>query len=146
MANEAWIERQTRTPAARRRYEQERLILWTTEAVCEAMECEGLNRSEMAERLGTTRAHVTQLLSGSRNMTLRSLASLAHACGMRASISLEELTATVFTRLEEGIVSVRHPGVKMQSASPCPTPALDRESLSFRADWEAANGSLGMAA
>lgn len=92
MANEAWIERQTRTPAARRRYEQERLILWTTEAICEAMEREGLNRSEVAERLGTTRANVTQLLSGSRNMTLRSLASLADACGMRASISLEELT------------------------------------------------------
>ena len=92
MANEAWTERQTRTPEDRRRYEQERLILWTTEAICEAMEKQGLDSAAVAGKLGTSRANVTQLLSGSRNMTLRSLAGLAHACGMRAVISLEELT------------------------------------------------------
>lgn len=46
MANEAWTERRTRTPEARRRYEEERLILWTTEAVCEAMEDQGLDRAD----------------------------------------------------------------------------------------------------
>ena len=91
MANEAWIERQTRTPEARRRYEEERLILWATEAIYEAMEDQGLNRAAVAARLGTSRAKVTRLLSGSRNMTLRSLAGLAHACGMRADVGLEEL-------------------------------------------------------
>ena len=101
MANEAWIERQTRTPEARRRYEEERLILWTTEAICEAMEERGLNRAAIAGKLGTSRANVTQLLSGSRNMTLRSLAALAHACGMRAEIGLEELGGSVFASIEE---------------------------------------------
>lgn len=91
MPNEAWIERQTRTPEARRRYEEERLILWATEAICEAMEDCGLDRAEIADKLGTSRANVRQLLSGSRNMTLRSLAGLAHACGMRAEVVLEEL-------------------------------------------------------
>ena len=91
LANEAWIERQTRTPEARRRYEEERLILWTTEAICEAMEDRGLTRADIARDLGTSRANVTQLLSGSRNMTLRSLGALAQACGMRAEFSLEEL-------------------------------------------------------
>ena len=90
MANEAWNERQTRTPEARR-YEEERLILWTTEAICEAMEDRGLTRADIAGRLGNSRANMTQLLSGSRNMTLRTLAGLAHACGMRAKFSLEEL-------------------------------------------------------
>ena len=97
MANEAWTERQTRTPEARRRYEQERLILWTTEAICEATEEQGLDRAAVAGKLGTSRANVTQLLSGSRNMTLHSLAGLAHACGMRADVSLEKLTDSVFT-------------------------------------------------
>ncbi len=101
MANDAWIERQTRTPEARRRYEEERLILWTTEAICEAMEDRGLTRADIAGELGTSRANITQFLSGSRNMTLRSLAGLAHACGMRAVLSLEELGESVFTRIED---------------------------------------------
>lgn len=89
MANEAWINRQTRTPEARRRYEEERLVLWTAEVVAEAMAEAGLTRAAVAEALGISRANVTQLLSGSRNMTLRSLAALAHACGMRAEVRIE---------------------------------------------------------
>lgn len=108
MANEAWIERQTRTPEARRRYEQERLILWTTEAICEAMEKRGLNHAAIARKLGTSRANITQLLSGSRNMTLRSLAGLAHACGFRAEIGLEELTDSVFTPIEDHTIAITH--------------------------------------
>ena len=97
MANEAWIERQTRTPEARRRYEEERLILWATEAIYEAMEDQGLTRAQLAEQLGTSRSNITQLLSGSRNMTLRSLASLAYACGLRARVDLEELADSALT-------------------------------------------------
>lgn len=111
LANEAWIERQTRTPEARRRYEEERLILWTTEAICEAMEDQGLNRAAIAAKLGTSRANVTQLLSGSRNMTLRSLAALAHACGMQADIGLEDLRESVFTPIEDHTITVVRPGV-----------------------------------
>ena len=49
MANEAWIARQTAMPEARRRYEEERLILWTTEAIREAMDELGLTRADLAE-------------------------------------------------------------------------------------------------
>lgn len=116
MANEGWIERQTRTPEARRRYEQERLILWTTEAICEAMEEQGLSRAAIAESLGTSRANVTQLLSGTRNMTLHSLAGLAHACDMRAEISLEKLTDSVFTPIEDHTVAVVDRSVRFRPA------------------------------
>lgn len=91
MANEAWIKRQTKSPEARSLYEEERLILWTTEAICAAMDDQGITRADMAETLGTSRANVTRLLSGTRSMTLRSLAALAHACGLRADIQLEDL-------------------------------------------------------
>ena len=101
MTNEAWTERQTRSPEARRLYEEERLILWTTEEIAGAMVDQGISRADIAERLGTSRANVTQLLSGSRNMTLRSLARLAHACGMRAAIHFEELADSVFTPAED---------------------------------------------
>ena len=106
MANEAWIKRQTESPEARRLYEEERLILWTTEAIWAAMDDRGLTRAEVAERLGTSRANVTQLLSGTRNMTLRSLAALAHACGLRADVHLQRLTDSVFIELEFGTPDV----------------------------------------
>ncbi|WP_419163978.1 helix-turn-helix domain-containing protein [Candidatus Palauibacter sp.] len=99
MANEAWVERQTATPEARRLYEEERLILWTTEAIAEAMARRGLTRAGVAAILGTSRPNVTQLLSGSRNMTLRTLAALAHACGTRAVIEFEPVVASTFKQL-----------------------------------------------
>ncbi len=91
MDNEAWVKRQTATPEARRLYEEERLILYATEAIAETIEKQGRTRAEVAKALGTSRPNVTQLLGGSRNMTLRTLAALAHACGMRADIKLEPL-------------------------------------------------------
>lgn len=91
MTNRGWIERQTASPESRRMYEEERLILWATEAVAEAMANQGLTRAQLAEALGTSRPNVTQLLSGSRNMTLRTLAALAHACGMRVDLKIEPL-------------------------------------------------------
>ena len=95
--SEAWIARQAEDPEFRQFYEEERLILWTTEEIAGAMVDQGISRADIAERIGTSRANVTQLLSGSRNMTLRSLARLAHACGLRATIHLEELSDAVFT-------------------------------------------------
>ena len=91
MTDRGWIERQTASPGSRRLHEEERLILWATEAVAEAMANQGLTRAQVAEALGTSRPNVTQLLSGSRNMTLRTLAALAHACRMRVDLKIEPL-------------------------------------------------------
>lgn len=149
MANEGWTQRQTRTPEARRRYEEERLILWTTEAICEAMEERGLNRAAVAGKLGTSRANVTQLLSGSRNMTLRSLAGLAHACGMRAEIGLEELRESVFTPIEDHTIAVMDPGVRFRPADSAPELLIDTTVLAEPPTDRreaAANSNLALAA
>ncbi len=58
---------------------QERLILQVTESIHEQMQAMGVNRAQLAERLGKSKAYVSQLLSGSRNMTLRSLADISFA-------------------------------------------------------------------
>ncbi len=89
--NSAWIHRQTATPEARRLYEQERLVLWVSDALARAMVENGLSKADLAEKLGTSRAHITQVLCGSRNMTLRTVADLAWACNQRAEIGLEAL-------------------------------------------------------
>jgi transcriptional regulator with XRE-family HTH domain len=106
MTNREWIERQTATPEARREYEQERLVLWTTERISELMEQAGVSRAELARLLGTSRPNVTGLLSGERNMTLRTLADLCSVLGHRADIRLEplrngEYVSTPVRRLDE---------------------------------------------
>jgi transcriptional regulator with XRE-family HTH domain len=74
--------------------EQERLILDVTEMICELMNEAGVSRAELAARLGTSKSHVTQLLAGNRNFTIRTLSDVLVALGSRAipgsmSLSIE---------------------------------------------------------
>jgi transcriptional regulator with XRE-family HTH domain len=56
------------------------------------MHREGINRKELAERLGSSRSHVTQLLSGERNFTLRTLAEIAFTLGRRVHLATQSTT------------------------------------------------------
>ncbi len=60
---------------------QEQLLFDATELVSRAMEDEGVSRSELARRIGKSKAYVTQVLRGQNNMTLRTLSDLADALG-----------------------------------------------------------------
>jgi transcriptional regulator with XRE-family HTH domain len=71
--------RQQHEPEFDRLVEQESLILEATETICQLMEELGVTRAALAERTGTSKGYITQLLSGRRNMTLRTLADLAYA-------------------------------------------------------------------
>lgn len=84
-----WFQRVLDDPKRRQVFEEERLILSVAEGIWEAMDQSCVTRAEIADRLGTTRANITQLLSGSRNMTLKSLAALSYACGVRVSLSFQ---------------------------------------------------------
>lgn len=71
----------------RRIFEQEALAFEATEVISELMAAAGVSKAELARRLGTSRAFVTQTLSGSRNLTLHTLADIAFVLGCRISIS-----------------------------------------------------------
>jgi transcriptional regulator with XRE-family HTH domain len=71
----------------RRAYAQEDLIANVTEDLCRLMEEQKISRAELARRADTTPSHITQLLDGTRNMTLRTTATLAHALSCHASIT-----------------------------------------------------------
>lgn len=76
---------------------QETLIVDATEAICEAMEgqdSEAVTRKELARRVGCGKSHVTQLLSGDRNLTLRTLSDLAFALGQRITVGLEPIPSS----------------------------------------------------
>ncbi len=61
---------------------EESFILDVTEEIHVQMEEMGVSRTELAERMGKSKAYVSQLLSGNRNMTLRSLAAISFALGL----------------------------------------------------------------
>lgn len=94
--NAEWIRRQSETPESRRHYEQERLIVWATEVLAEGIEESSLSRREIADLLGTSKSHISQALSGGRNLTLRTISDIAWATGHRICITSEPLRAGVY--------------------------------------------------
>ena len=68
---------------------QEMLIAETTEALWEALERAKLSKTELADRMGCTKGHVSQVLSGARNMTLRTLSDICFATGVQPKIVIE---------------------------------------------------------
>lgn len=79
-----WVEA---SEEAKKLFSKEVLILDVTEAIWEVMEKRGLKKAQLAEVLGKSKAHITQLLDGSRNMTLGTLSDLAFALGLRVKIN-----------------------------------------------------------
>ena len=55
------------------------------------MEKEDVTKAELAKRLGKSKAFVTQMLSGSRNMTIHTLADVAFVLGYK--IELDPVTS-----------------------------------------------------
>jgi transcriptional regulator with XRE-family HTH domain len=70
---------------------EETLIFDVTEEISRLLDAAGITRKELAEALGKTKGHVTQLLSGERNMTLRTAADLAHALDRRLHVRARPL-------------------------------------------------------
>jgi transcriptional regulator with XRE-family HTH domain len=70
----------------RRLFEQEALVLEATELITQFMEKRGVNKTQLAKKIGRSKAFVTQILSGSRNMTLHTLADVAFALGCRIKL------------------------------------------------------------
>lgn len=57
-------------------WNQEAAILDATELLCQLMKEAGISRSDLAARMGTTKSNITQILDGSRNMTIRTLSDV----------------------------------------------------------------------
>lgn len=108
-------ERTGYDPEYERLVEEESLILEATERITEVMDAEGISKAELARRLDKSRAYVTQVLDGSRNMTLRTLSDLAFALGYRIRIEREPIPELAQGSLSHGPSKVvqfhQHPAV-----------------------------------
>ena len=78
-------------------FEAEQLILRATELLIDLMERQGITRSELAERIGKTKGYVSQIFSGQRNMTMRTLAEIGYALGYRFEVQPWRTTIRNFT-------------------------------------------------
>jgi transcriptional regulator with XRE-family HTH domain len=117
--NQEWVERQEETSEARREYEYERLTVWALDELYEAMERNGLTKADLARKLGTSRANITQTFSGERNITLRTLSDLAWACGVRARVKVEPLRAGEFISSPVMVVEPRQRVVTAPPEADC---------------------------
>lgn len=84
------------TEADERLYLATWLMMDVTAALANTMEAKGLQQKHVAERLGMTAQNVSQMLEGTRNLTLRSAADLAWAldCAVRVHLQpIEEFDA-----------------------------------------------------
>lgn len=75
---------------------QEKLIMDVTENFCRILEEDKLNRSRLAQIMGKTKGYVSELLNGSREMTLRVLSDIAFSLGY--AVKIEILTSKEFGR------------------------------------------------
>ncbi len=61
-----------------------------TEDILVAMEDCGVTKAELAQRLGKSKARISQLLSGDSNMTIGTLADIAFALGLTLDKTFRE--------------------------------------------------------
>jgi transcriptional regulator with XRE-family HTH domain len=131
LPNDAWILRQTSSPEARRQYEIERLAVWAADLVARVMEEQQISKADVAKRLGKSRAFVTQVLSGSRNMTLRTFADLAWACDCRLTVASEPLREGQFVSQPVSLIRTAAPRLVARAPEDTPEerPARERQYL-----------------
>ncbi len=93
-------------PEFRKLYAIEGLVTEAGEFIARLMEDQKVTKAELARRLGRSRAYITQMLSGSTNLTVRTLAEVAYALGVE--VKLEALPLRT-TRRKQGLVGLRKP-------------------------------------
>ncbi|MDO8689840.1 MAG: helix-turn-helix domain-containing protein [Dehalococcoidia bacterium] len=69
-------------------YVAEGLALRLIEQAISTMGDKGISRSDLASLMGVSRSHITRMLNAPSNLTLRSIAQLAGALGMKTELRL----------------------------------------------------------
>lgn len=86
-----WFAKMQQEFAGDPEYLAEKLALEIVAQLSMEMERQGLTGKELAERIGTSPAFVSQVLNGKPNMTLLTLCKFAAALGMAPQVALPTL-------------------------------------------------------
>jgi transcriptional regulator with XRE-family HTH domain len=118
-----WLDPTRMDEASRKILEQEGLIFHVTECVAEAMQEKGITKAELAARLGRSRAYVTQLLNGTANMTLKTIADVFTAMDLELTVGFQP---AIWVKPDQRRRTARpaqgrEPFVKISARKPAPT-------------------------
>lgn len=81
-------ERINESEVTRRQFAQEELIVDASEMIWERMEKKDMNKRALSKVLNKSPAYISQILDGTRNMTLRTLSDVAFALDSRVHVLL----------------------------------------------------------
>lgn len=82
------VDRVMASKAGRKEYLRESLFLEVTEAICDLMKKQKINRVQLAKRLGRTKGCITKILNGSRGMSLKTVADIFGALNRSVEIKV----------------------------------------------------------
>ncbi|EHK9018851.1 helix-turn-helix transcriptional regulator [Vibrio vulnificus] len=95
--------------AEERAYAREDLVFNVTEDLLVMLEDLNVSKAELARRLGKSKSYVSQVLSGSRNMTLGSFSDICFALGFKPEVKIPvkpvEQVDTSWTRVHKMAVA-----------------------------------------
>jgi len=99
MTNE--LDKFLRDRTERKLFEQERLILEVTEEICRLMNSREVTQTALANRLRCNPSFVSQVLDGSNNFTLRTIADFMFELDARLVVTSRPLSESVTTESTE---------------------------------------------
>lgn len=88
MNAEKWFKDKLEAFSGDAEFYAEELILDLTEQIVSIMKELNVNRTELARRLGVSKAFITKFLNGNTNITLKTMASLARSLGCNVNINI----------------------------------------------------------
>jgi len=135
-------EKFERSDSGRRLLQQEDLIMQVLEELSRALETKNISKTWLAQRLGKTKGFVSQILSGGRNLTLRTVADVCWATGYTPKFELgrESRNLAALTSVQNRVCDVNwgaHQGMEVNEKK--------KDTRSSDAPL-AANQELGVAA
>ncbi len=83
-----WLEKKKSDPRARLAIKQHRLTLDITQQLADAMERTGLTVTKLAGQLRKSKAWISKMIHGGRNLTLFTIVEAADALGCEVSVQL----------------------------------------------------------
>lgn len=75
--------------ANQKQFQQDRLLVEVASLIFQEMEEEGISRKQLADALGVSKGRISHYLSGQCNLTLRTIADVFGAMGVRFRPSVE---------------------------------------------------------
>ncbi len=93
MKKKTQFEQLMGSPEFRKLYAIEGLVAEAGEFIARLLEEQRVSKAELARRLGKSRPYITQMLSGSTNLTVRTLAEVAYALGVEVKLEAVPLQA-----------------------------------------------------